>query len=353
MWRTPGKVPPTWPLHRILLLSLRPFHNDTMGWPAIFQSFCIGRCIWMWLESQEAQVPQQNDSITMEFSAWKSQAVTQPNCWRADIQLCSGSSGGKTVTFCYEDEDDSVSIKRLCDVLGDHASVPQRSTMGWAQSCSGDLARWWCLIREDSVETTGQAQEGFCHHPFLLHCWLKQSGSLLNYHFLSVWLPLGGRNAQKEREDKRREQIPWEFSLISAPEKGWGCVGSGHRKKDEWKQGTARREANVGDPSGVLIPLLHCYLPQRQRQPKRWSVRCFLQPLHSSRCFAGASCRWWGPAQLCHRFLPEVALSRDGALLCGRRRCSTASAPSGWVTQNDFLLTAPRHCSTLCMNAGN
>lgn len=169
----------------------------------------------------------------------------------------------------------------------------------------------------------------------------QQPGSPQNYCLLSVWLPLGGRNAQKEREDMKRGQIPWEFPLSSAPQKGWDCVGSGHCKAGWRKARDCEERGWCGTP--LWCPHSSPSLPPGpgHRQLKRWMNWWFLQPLHSSRCFAGASCRRWGPAQLCHRFLPEGALSRDRALLRGRRRCSSASAPSGWVTQNSFSWQLP------------
>lgn len=46
---------------------------------------------------------------------------------------------------------------------------------------------------------------------------------------------------------QKRDETVWDLDTV---------------KLDEGKQETARREADVGHLSGVLIPLLHCHLAQ-------------------------------------------------------------------------------------------
>lgn len=126
MWGTPGNIPRTWSLHGVISLSPKSFHKGRLGRWAI-PAICKPELPHWKMHLDVARGPGSSgtsvkgldlrwhlQSITVEVSAWNSQAAG----WQTDTQLCSGSAGEKPVTCCCGDEEDSISIKRLCHVLG-------------------------------------------------------------------------------------------------------------------------------------------------------------------------------------------------------------------------------------------
>lgn len=116
-------------------------------------------------------------NITMEFSAWNSQAVTRPNCWMADIQLCSGSTGEKNSYLllsgwrgqCFQKEPVPCSGRsRFCPTAKHNG---MNAELLWSLSNSMLNKRRWC--GDNRTSPAGAVSSTlFC---FIVGWWLPET----------------------------------------------------------------------------------------------------------------------------------------------------------------------------------